>query len=427
MLPPAAPVARRAQRTGLVAVSTDQKDGAIDASTQRKKAFANVATAGFIKRFTPGGVALGWRDWPTDFDPTEAADDDRPKVDGNQHGKGGGFPFLDGSRTVAFIKGDGNGMGQALIKLKEVETDGAAYIKLFDRFSRAVHDSTVEAARTATREVLLPAREKGQGLAARPLILGGDDLLIVVRADLALAYVHSFASAFERVSREQLGGLNIAGLPQGMSMGFGVAYVSADQPFALAAQMAEVLMERAKDHAKERSKSARTDDGHSIAPSTVQFHRITASLWADSEAQIEAETQIEMAGSTYVHTLGCYALSAVQARAFQLPALDDLFALQDVLAEEKIAHGAMRGLLNALETDATQAREDYKRWREQMARRGAQALADFDAALQRLLSQGDVKAFPYTAPQGSKPAMSPLGDALTLRAVGNRTNKEASA
>ena len=444
LLPLAAPVALRAQRTGLAASSrNDGKDGAIDLPTRRKKTFADVAKAGFIERFNTEGAQLTWRDWPTDFDPTEAADDlvqsEAPKEPGKWRRNPGVFPFRGDARTVAFIHGDGNGMGQALRVLARAAVDGSEYLDLFRRFSEALQNSAIGAARTATREVLLPARDADGSacLAARPLILGGDDLLVVVRADLALRYVCSFAAAFERQSALHLGQLHITGMPAAMSMGFGVVYVSADQPFSLAAQLAEALMGRAKQRAKQRAEqrgeSAQCDGESGLAPSTVQFHRVTAALWNDAQSQLDAETGIVASnGDRYVHTLGCYALNASQAQTFDLPALDDLFALQHVLTEGNVAHGAMRGLLNALEIDATQAHEDYKRWREQMARRSAQALARFDASIARLSPSCDLRSLPYALSAVAQSAEkniwhSPLGDALTLRAVGNRSKPEVLA
>lgn len=457
-LPLAAPVAQRAPRTGLAASASDKKDGAIDAATQRKKAFANPATAGFIKRFNPHSANLCWRDWPIDLNPEETQEQDSTGSSASADSpRSKAFPFLkDGLRIVAIIHGDGNGMGQALRTLAQTEKDGEDYISLFRRFSEALQSSAIAAAKAATEHVLLSARADGECLPARPLILGGDDLLIIVRADLALAYVQRFAAAFEEQSAEQLRKLQVPGLPAGMSMGFGVAYVSADQPFALAAQMAEELMRRAKTQAKQRvqqrqrqtaaaqepaAKKAASEECL-VAPSTVQFHRITAALWNDAGAQIDAETQFQdNDGKTYVHTLGCYALDSKKAEEFDLPALDHLLQLQRVLSDRAISHGAMRGLLNAIETNATQAREDSKRWREVMGKRASHVLQDFDKALEPLLhSVSAGKDLDPLLPYAKRPApaeatddaqsiwCSPLGDALTLRAVGNRiANPESAA
>lgn len=418
-LPVASPATLRAQRTGAAAVGRDAKGDDIDAATVRKRAYANPAQGGFFQRFTPQDNDLGWRNWPLDFDPSD---------------EGGAFPFLGESRTIAVIKGDGNGMGQALQLLAAQQKEGAEFIDLFRRFSEALAQSAQSAAHQATLDVLLPARASDGTLPARPLILGGDDLLVVVRADLALSYVRSFARAFEQESKLHLQSLSDQAMLPGMSMGFGVAYVSADHPFALAAAMAEALMKQAKTTAKERAARAHSpQQEQALAPSTVTFHRVTASLWADPHQQIEAETRVETPdGASYVHTLGCYALDAAQAQGFGLPALDDLFKLQDALQGGKIAHGAMRGLLNALETGEKQAREDYKRWREQMKRRNASALADFDTALRPLLPGADIERFPYArvqdgATEGLSCENTPLGDALTLRAVGNLTQTPSTA
>lgn len=434
-LPMASPVTLRAPRTGAPAVRIDRKDESIDAATLRRKAFSNPALAGFVGRFSPDGVT--WRQWPVDFD----ADDDVQTTAGNDDAEVAtcsGFPFRSESRFVAFIHGDGNGMGQALRVLQQAPGDDAHFIELFRRFSHALQESSIEAAQQATREVLQSTLPDGKGascLPARPLILGGDDLLIVVRADLALAYVQSFARAFEDASRNRMRDLSVPGLPEGMSMGFGVAYVSADQPFALAAAMAEELMDRAKKHAKRlAARPTHPDDGAvgasggkasaALAPSTVQFHRITATIWSDPDGQIDAETSVFGADgkTSYRHTLGCYALDAAEARRFDLPALDDLFGLQSVLQSGGIAHGAMRGLLNTLELSESQARDAYKRWRQQMrqTKEKENALGRFDAAMIRLHKLMEPDTFPYVQDKGDPGiSVSGLGDALTLRAIGS--------
>ncbi len=218
-LPLAAPVAERSRRTGLAAVEWSGKDGPIDAATVGKKRFAAPAKASFLSRFAPEGTPLGRCDWPTDFEST---------------GQPGSFPFRGDDRTVALIHADGNGLCRLLMQIRQaVEHNDNQFIDLYKAFSRLVATVTQEAAKRTTEKILIPAREAEETncLPARPILLGGDDVTVMVRGDLAIDYCREFAAAFEQASRTELGKLReqtgIDDLPQRLTLGFGVVFLRA--------------------------------------------------------------------------------------------------------------------------------------------------------------------------------------------------------
>jgi hypothetical protein len=405
MFPVAAPVAERAARTGRVAVEKHPRHGAIDAATRRTKQFADLSRAGFIERYSPRDSTIGWRDWPRNLEPE--ADDPE-----------GSFPFIEGQRNVALIHADGNGMGQVLIRIGEaVRQRPEDFQTIYATFSRAVDASTRFGAQQATCEVLIPNRRDGELLAARPILLGGDDVIVLVRADLALAYVESFARAFEQESMRQLAGLKKLGvtdLPERLTMGFGLAYIGANQPFAMAAELAESIMA----HAKTRAKRAA---GGKLAPSSVAFYRVTTAMMDDYDTAIERVMSHREGRNVYTHTLGTYALS--DGSAGSLPKLSDLNALVALLHSESMARGPLRGLLNLLQLDPSQARSSWRRWRQLMKNTQPQALQAFDDCIQALLPTYRAGAeLPYAqAADGNDQAgaihLSPLGDALELLAL----------
>lgn len=429
--PFASPVTLRSRRTGRAAVTHDPKDGGVDATVRSIKSYADLSQAGFIDRYTPLDSHLTWRDWPRNLD-TDAPDDES-------------FPFLDEDRNIAVIHADGNGMGQILIRMGEaVRNDPETYPRIYQTFSKAIERSTRHAARRATLDVLLPARKNGERLAARPILLGGDDVIVLVRADLALAYVRSFACAFEEESRRQLAELSrygVTGLPGHMTMGFGVAFVAANQPFAAAVKLAESIMSYAKSRAKEsvpeRSDSA--SRASSMPPSSVAFFRLTASMAGDYQELI-ARTSTSEGVIRYIHTLGTYAVSASQN--CRLPCLEDLERLVAHLRSEGMARGPIRGLLNMLHLDPAQARISWRRWRQRMEQTYPEKLRKLDQLLAKLLRcyAPDGSDLPYAKTScietadvsddsgridrscsrtngPSEVLVSPLGDALDLLAV----------
>lgn len=403
------PVAERARRTGRVAVARDHKDGAIDAAIQRKKAFADPCRAGFINRYSPEEAQLNWRNWPRNLE--QDAED------------GDSFPFARGTRDLALIHADGNGLGQVLIKIGEaVRRSNGDFLKIYQTFSKAVEASTREGAKQATREVLLRVRQSGELLAARPILLGGDDVIVLVRADLALAYVQAFAGAFEKESQAQLkelAKLGVAEMPDRLTLGFGIAFIGANQPFSMAVELAESIMVHAKLQAKSRSQDLRT------TPSSLAFYRVTSAFIDDYDDTVRREMThhevVEEDGRPYtrryIHTLGAYAVSGEQSCG--LPQLADLEKLVTQMQGDEMARGPLRGLLNLLQLDPPQARASWRRWRQLMRDKQSGALSTFDANLRALIPgcMSLAEELPYAKDEASGDYFSPLGDALNLLAI----------
>ena len=398
-LPIAAPVAERARRTGRVAVARDKKDVVIDAATQRNKSFANPSRAGFITRYSPEEEQLHWRDWPRNLEP----DADDADADG--------FPFAHGSRDLALIHADGNGMGQVLIRISEmVKNHPDKFLDIYQTFSKAIDASTLHGAQQATRDVLLPARQNGELLAARPILLGGDDVTVLVRADLALAYVQSFARAFEEESKVQLKGLadlGVTDLPDQLTLGFGIAFIGASQPFSMAIKLAESVMQHAKNQAKKHYAQQK------MVPSSLAFYRVTTALIDDYDTLVENTLTHHAGGKRYVHTLGAYTLGAEQGGG--LPRLADLETLVVLLQIPDMARGPVRGLLNLLQLDPAQARTSWRRWCQLMKDKRPGVESSFNGCMKALIPAYQPSAeLPYAEDERHDVFVSPLGDALDL-------------
>lgn len=394
-LPVGAPVAERSRRTGLVAEGEDG-DAPADAVTLRRKQFSLPARAGFVGRFSPSDSGLDWSDWPRNL----------------EAGADGAFPFLGDRRTVALIHADGNGLGQLLMNARAVvEGQPERFVGVFHAISEGIRQSTQESARQAVHSVLLPARSEGGPLPARPILLGGDDLTILVRADLALPFLQVFASAFEKRTADLMNALaaeGISGLPAHLTVGSGVVYLRASQPFYLASLLAESLMVSAKSFAKTMS------GNH--PPSAVAFHRVTSSLVDEYEAIVERERSHRDGTEIFVDTLGTYLLDSDDHR---VPKLFDLFRLQGVLQQEGMARGPTRQLLTLLGTAAGQARHRYRRWRQLMQEHRKHQLQEFDTVLGQLLGGAADDSLPFGLADREGRRRSPLGDVLALMAVGN--------
>ncbi len=403
-LPQAGPFAVRSRRTGDSASGFATKKGSsdkepVDAATRRKLDFAQGRE--IAARFAPDDD----RDaWPLNLSPEEG------------EGRERNFPFTEEERTIALVHADGNGLGQLLMKLGQVaKSRPNDYVQIFHAFSAAVTDATRRAAQAATQEVLAPSRGQDGVYPARPIVLGGDDLTIIVRADLALDFTRRFLAAFAAESEKSLGKLRgehaLEQLPKQLTACAGIAYANASQPFYLLHELAEDLCK----HAKRWAKHAPDCDA---VPSALTFHRVTTTLLDDFETVLDRE----LTTGRLCQTLECYAIEPGKG----LPVLDELLALQRLLNEPRMARGAARELLGLLGRAPDQAVRHYARWREVMAEKLGESLDRFDSLLKRLAQVEPTNDLPY-GPAGAKGLRrSPLGDVVMLRSVGNALNNGRS-
>ncbi len=387
--PVPAPVAHRVPRTGRVAVALQKsREEWLDAPTRCFKAYANPAKAGFLRRFSPEEAGLRWQDWPLDME----GEGDQP------------FPFKGDDHAIALIHADGNGLGQLLMTLrKAVQKEGKDFIETYSRLSRLIEQGTQAAARAATTEVLVRYHNGDQCLPARPLLLGGDDITVLVRADLALEYIEVFSRVFEEETAQLLAGMAIDGLPDKLTLGFGVVFMRASQPFHMGIELCEQLMAEGKKRAKVIDEST--------PPATLVFHRVTGSLVNDYQQIIQTEFTHHAGEQSYCDTLGVYTLDD---RAV-LPRLDDLKALAQLLDHQDMARGPTRQLLTLMGHSLGDAQRRYKRWRQLMKenKNKKTLLEQFDRHMNALAGEmlGDL---PYSIDKRK----SPLGDALALLGAG---------
>lgn len=404
--PLAAPMTLRSQRTGHPAVWLDKRSGEpVDAATQAKTASADLSRMQLMDRIRPNNADLTWRNWPRSLEP----------------GDEGGFPFVDQDRTIALVHADGNGFGELLRSAREaVATRPEEFMTVFTTLSREIQQTTESAVQQAVEDVLIPNQDKAGILPARPVVVGGDDLTFLIRADLALPFVTAFVAAFESASRramKKLAKTGLEGLPEQLTAGVGLVYMRASQPFHMALDLVEDLIGKAKKDAR------RQTAGRSV--SSLAFHRVTTSLVDDYKDVLEHELTHHWDGCDFVQTLGTYAIDDPESH---LPDLNALIELQQRLQSDGMARGPTRQLLGLIGTDPAQAGARYRRWREVMAGNSETApqLEAIDALLARLMSLDkgvtpSTLGLPYE--RGDRGGRSPLGDAVALMAV-SRTSTE---
>ncbi|WP_019627862.1 hypothetical protein [Thioalkalivibrio sp. AKL10] len=398
--PAVPPPTARSPRTGQAAVTRDRGEP-FDAGALARQQHATPDRSRLMDRVTPDGSGLSWRDWPLDL----------------EAGTEQGFPFRDEDRTIALVHADGNGLGQLLMRAHAtVASQPERFIEVFRALSDGIGEATTRAVQAAVAEVLIPARdaEGTARLPARPIVVGGDDVTVLVRADLALAFARSFQCAFERTSRltmQRLHALDVRDLPDHLTAGAGVVFMKASQPFYMAADLVESLTLTAKRRARSASETP--------PPASIAFHHVTSALLDDHENTIRHELSHKVGEETWIHTLEAYGLRSGHG----LPALDDLLALQALLQDERLARGPTRQLLGLIGLDPAQAHQRYRRWRQLLGDDASrrQLLDRFDDRMRNLLAGYEPGQLPWAQTLGDGPSVrrSPLGDAMALMSAGN--------
>lgn len=368
---------------------TGEKRECFDQITLRKRAFSNSeALAQRVMWDSHRG------EWPVKLTPEE--DDDKD------------FPFKD-NRLIGLIHADGNGFGQLLMDLKDnvdkkIITN-EQYIDVFRNISESIKTATEAAAANAVSKVLFPKMDGGL-FPARPIVLGGDDLTMIVRADLALPFTQAFLKAFEQESQNQFNQLrsdypNLKGiLPERLTACAGIVYAKSSQPFSLLHDLAEGLCKHTKSIAKHPDNLL---EGKQV-PSSLTFYRVTTSLIDEFKDILKNE----LTTGNITLSRGCYTLDAHD----KLPNLPDLLALQVFLAKSEVSQGALRQITGLLHQSPEQAQRRYERWKEVMQDRDKNNWNEFDGLFRKLST-------PSADFDVNQEQAVPFEDVLSLGAVGN--------
>lgn len=173
---------------------------------------------------------------------------------------------------IAVIHADGNGLGEVVAEL-------SGDYRSFKKFSENLDEATIAAAQAAyaaTKE----EDEKKDGnkdkkwttLPIRPIVIGGDDLTVICRGDLAVKFVKKYLEAFERETkaRKEIG--------RELTACAGIAFIKSSYPFYYGYDLAEALCREAKKDAKS-DEVKKVNNGH--VASCLMFHKVQSSFVED--------------------------------------------------------------------------------------------------------------------------------------------------
>lgn len=360
-LPQPGPLVDRTTRTGTAAVDRD-RDRLLDAASEAKMRHARASDAGALA--TRFGVP-----------------DDIHTIDGQP----GREEFPEG--MVALVHADGNGIGRWLAG---ANLDAEA----FRVFSNKLQQATKAAARAATVAMCATDALAGRSrnvLPMRPLVLGGDDVTLLIGARWALPWTRRFLEAFE----EQTCELAVDGdaTPASFTAAAGVVFCKRSWPLAQAHALADELC----SSAKRRLKAA----GGPRGASGLLFHRVLGGDASDWSAIVAGELGGgRLVGGPYL--VGGQAVPNV-------PKLDDLAVIADVLASKNVPNSASRRMVDVLVVDPDRSERAWSRVRTVLGDLGKTRADEIEDSLKT--AGLDVETALWAAGRGD-PGATPLRDAI---------------
>ena len=208
---------------------------------------------------------------------------------------------------IGLVYADGNGMGKIIKTLDLPET--------YRQFSKIVDESIREACFTALNQVsesetksvrnALKNQKPFKALPADILLLGGDDLLVVLPADRSLDFAQKATETFQHLTQKKIDALEDEKTRgffykqlgnEGFTISCGVAIAKSNYPFYLLLDLAEELLKNAKRKDSLYSHSEADGDAR------IDFH-VVAGANSYALAQVREETYLAKTGASAPRTL----------------------------------------------------------------------------------------------------------------------------
>lgn len=247
-------------------------------------------------------------------------------------------------KWVAIIHADGNGLGQVV---RRVGHD----TEKFPVFSRRLDQATRNSVRDTFNElvgagkIVMEKDGKPQVLPIRPVVLGGDDVTVICRADLAMDFVNILCRKFEEQTKDLLGdiiGNNVFESGENyLTLCAGIAFIKSNYPFHFGYHLAEELCSVAKKDARSQVK----DENTCLIPACAAFHKIQDSF-VESYSDI-CVRELSLSGSRSFMN-GPYYVSETSNR----DTIDSVVkSAKRLLGADKIVKNALRQWLSDMALD----------------------------------------------------------------------------
>lgn len=278
--------------------------------------------------------------------------DDGPEVDPDDNPV---FPFAGDDKRIAVIHADLSGLGELF---RNMGAESGFTVQQNFNLAKLIEDAITNAVRGAVACKIVP-HAVDNVLPARPVLLGGDDITIIVRADLAIQFTVKLLENIEAQCKH-IGAPN----EHVLSACAGIAIVGKGTPFLTAYALADDLC----GHAKQAVKAALVEkDGRNGYASAYSFHVYQHTAHDSYEGTI-AETEVDARGeplSANPYLVGDRKVEAI-----------DLIDLAQALANIEGGHNRVREIKALISDNIDLAKAAWERWFHVGEKSALQALGD---------------------------------------------------
>jgi len=321
---------QRCRRTARPAVPGGQ-DGMVDKALMAKRRARSMET--LVTKLVPERVGSA-RDIPLEMEDMV----DRQK-----------------SGWLAVIHADGNSVGQCIQEsIRQLENKDENIYTFLKDFSRDLDAATVAAAQRTFGLVILKDDYINNGkFPIRPVIIGGDDVTVICRADLAVEFTQKYLIEFEKQTKTELGRLaekyKIDAVADGLTASAGIAFIKPKYPFHYAVSLAENLCGKAK-LASKRVENTKNP------PSSLAFYKVRSTFLDSPDTMYLREATVSGVSLEY----GPYAVQNIP----EMPSVDLLLSNLDLLKRDDAPDSSLRQWLSVLSRSRAQARQYLIRMKE---------------------------------------------------------------
>lgn len=240
---------------------------------------------------------------------------------------------------IAVIHADGNGLGD-IVKNMGGDIEG------FKQFSKSLSIATENAAREAVKAIATCDQVQ-----IVPVVIGGDDLTVIIRADIAVDFANAYMKAFEQQTE------NLC--DKRLTACAGIAFIKSSYPFYYGYDLAEALCSKAKNLSGRKH-------------SCLLFHKVQDSFIKNFEDIKERElTPVE--GSSFLY--GPYYVHQTE----NTPSVEELKKQIEILNADESGTAAkthLRQWLSLIHESDQIALQRLNRVKEQTIRKDLQKLID---------------------------------------------------
>ncbi|WP_217542494.1 Cas10/Cmr2 second palm domain-containing protein [Vibrio metschnikovii] len=298
---------------------------------------------------------------------------------------------LGASNELAVVHADGNSLGiilRALAKATE-NSDDQSYQQAYQAFSDGLEQATINAAQKATGEIFGDQlSQENFIMPMRPIVLGGDDLTVIIRAEDAFAFAQAFMLSFEQESKAFLAKLKsecqLSLDLTHLTACTGIAFIKPNQPFAQALHLAEALCKRAKQAPDANNK-----------PSALAFARLNS------------------AGSESKGITGTIDQLDLQSEQLRYPLTGDGGSFEQLVSlanEQTINLMPLREIATLMGNQNQTAKIHYERWQQHQTQLHGSEFTAFQERLQAFTKDDQLPIL-----RQEKIASTPLIDLLLVR------------